>query len=430
MSKSRKIVFWALLVILTAGVIRLADFMFGLVKEPYDTSHTTLPPSNRSLGTNSLGLRGAEIGPKDKKRILFLGDSFTMGLGVAEQDSYVRLSEQRLRSLGMQVEHVNGGISGYHTGNELGLFRSLRDKIKPDAVVLAVYVNDINEIGETLLYKRMRRNAMKSLATNVAFRVAPNMMNTAFRIRLAARHKDVVHQYAAQLDNVHSNLAGPQAGTPGALPGTPVPAAPGGVMPDALQARFFLGVVMAELDKYARELGIPEDRLREWSRKNEHAILEGIQGRINLQEVVLGLLSPDFYKQCIDLEGEGTDKVSLVQHAILRIKREADQANAPLLLVLIPSDVQYRSDKHQLYAKYGYELEREWLDRNSRLGEEMAAFAVRNEIPLLRLRPVFVEGEHKSALTYDLDQHLTPQGHALAANAISDFLAGEYLKQR
>ena len=47
---------------------------------------------------NSLDLREAESGPKTngEYRILVLGDSFTYGLGVEEDETYVRLTESLL----------------------------------------------------------------------------------------------------------------------------------------------------------------------------------------------------------------------------------------------------------------------------------------------------------------------------------------------
>ena len=52
-----------------------------------------------TVRVNQFGLRGSQISevkPKDTKRILFVGDSFTFGLGVKEQDIFTKVVERNL----------------------------------------------------------------------------------------------------------------------------------------------------------------------------------------------------------------------------------------------------------------------------------------------------------------------------------------------
>lgn len=99
--------------------------------------------------TNSFGMRNPEI-PKEKppgtKRVLFLGDSFTMGWGVSEERGFVRLSESLLnaKQLPTPIQTINAGFtaagpSGYYLSlilDGLGL--------DPDIVVVGFYLgNDI-----------------------------------------------------------------------------------------------------------------------------------------------------------------------------------------------------------------------------------------------------------------------------------------------
>lgn len=92
--------------------------------------------------TNSLGMRNPEIPtekPKGTKRILFIGDSFTMGWGVKEEDGFVRLTERLLGVQTINAGFTAAGPSGYY----LSL---LRDglPLDPDIVVVGLYLgNDI-----------------------------------------------------------------------------------------------------------------------------------------------------------------------------------------------------------------------------------------------------------------------------------------------
>lgn len=97
--------------------------------------------------TNSLGFRGAEfVTAKDSNayRLVFLGDSFTFGEGVKDEDVY---PQQLARLLGAQFparrfESYNFGVGGYNTSQSLYVLKKLALQFKPDAVVLGYTLND------------------------------------------------------------------------------------------------------------------------------------------------------------------------------------------------------------------------------------------------------------------------------------------------
>lgn len=88
--------------------------------------------------TGSFGLRGVE--PQGgKPRLLFIGDSVTFGLGVAEEETFVhRLGEE----LGASHEVLNGGVVGYNSVQEELWLRKFGDQLKPDMVALLFVDND------------------------------------------------------------------------------------------------------------------------------------------------------------------------------------------------------------------------------------------------------------------------------------------------
>lgn len=122
-------------------VFRVADIRhasvrrFGALK-----GHPQEPP-------NPLGLREPwdELPANDERfRLAFLGDSFTYGLGVASDESFVHRMEELLQSrVPGGVITINSGKVGSAPGTQLPLYRSWRDAIQPDAVVQVLYVNDI-----------------------------------------------------------------------------------------------------------------------------------------------------------------------------------------------------------------------------------------------------------------------------------------------
>jgi lysophospholipase L1-like esterase len=98
-----------------------------------------------AIRTNSLGFRDNEypqLKPTEKKRILFLGDSFTLGWGVSFADTFTKRVESRFLKNGRKVEAINLGVGNYNSAMEVELFKQKGLMLHPDAVVLMYYIND------------------------------------------------------------------------------------------------------------------------------------------------------------------------------------------------------------------------------------------------------------------------------------------------
>lgn len=103
--------------------------------------------------TSAQGLRDREYGPKQpgETRILLLGDSFTMGHTVDEEDTISRLLESRLaeKELLPSPTVINGGMSGAGVWQQWGILRDKGLALEPDWVILQVFMpNDIDNALE------------------------------------------------------------------------------------------------------------------------------------------------------------------------------------------------------------------------------------------------------------------------------------------
>jgi hypothetical protein len=90
---------------------------------------------------NSRGLRDREIDPARRKgglRVLCLGDSFTWGWGVGDDETYPKVLERELAG----VEAVNAGVCAWGTAQELVWLEREGFGYGPDAVTLGFYLND------------------------------------------------------------------------------------------------------------------------------------------------------------------------------------------------------------------------------------------------------------------------------------------------
>jgi lysophospholipase L1-like esterase len=91
---------------------------------------------------NNLGTRGADIRPgvNGANRILMLGDSFTFGDGVRDDETFSAVVQ---RTLGDTVEVVNAGVPGYGIFQAQRLLQRLGPMLRPVVVVITVPTGDI-----------------------------------------------------------------------------------------------------------------------------------------------------------------------------------------------------------------------------------------------------------------------------------------------
>ena len=99
---------------------------------------------NKILNTNSKGLRGKKDFPYTKNkqtlRILILGDSFTFGDEVSDNETYSYYLQQMLP----QTEVINMGVHGYGHDQMLILLREEGVKYEPDIVILGFLPLDMS----------------------------------------------------------------------------------------------------------------------------------------------------------------------------------------------------------------------------------------------------------------------------------------------
>lgn len=144
---------------------RHSDTMFTLVEyDPYlgwktkpnlNTKVDLVDVEDIPVQTNTQGFWDQEFSlkkPENVCRIIFLGDSFTWGMGVREEERFSYL----LQTMNPRWETLNFGVPGYGTDQALLLWQRLAHSFKPDMVVLTVYENDYKDNMFLVRYGRRK----------------------------------------------------------------------------------------------------------------------------------------------------------------------------------------------------------------------------------------------------------------------------------
>ncbi len=100
-----------------------------------------------SIHINSRGHRGAEFidAKGDRRRLLVIGDSFTFGWGVNDDDTYPAQLQKRLNSLtpDSNVEVVNAGFAaGYSPDTYYLYLKNEGLALEPDAIVVSLFIGN------------------------------------------------------------------------------------------------------------------------------------------------------------------------------------------------------------------------------------------------------------------------------------------------
>ena len=125
--------------------------------------------------TNELGLREGELSwekPAGALRIVFLGDSYVFGWGVAPEERLGAVLERLLAEDGIQAECLHVGVVSWNVVAECAFLRRQLTTLRPDLVVQVLVTNDLEDctgvrgIGVPAFYSPHVRERANGLVTH------------------------------------------------------------------------------------------------------------------------------------------------------------------------------------------------------------------------------------------------------------------------
>ncbi|MBN2565152.1 MAG: hypothetical protein JXB46_05530 [Candidatus Eisenbacteria bacterium] len=140
--------------------------------------------------------------PEGALRVLVLGDSFTIGYEVAQDQTYSAVLERYLAKKGVSAQVLNAGMSGNSTAEALVFLEHEGLKYDPDIVVLGFYWNDLEDNLKSDLYRmedgRLTLNRKEYVP---AIRIR-NLLNSFFLYRWLSEHS-YLHNYLNNVATVY-----------------------------------------------------------------------------------------------------------------------------------------------------------------------------------------------------------------------------------
>lgn len=391
------------LLIVTAiiGFSFFVDFLLGLIGVSGDLAQLYTHPPNytqyrRSISgfayefkTNSQGLRYKEI-PLDKqspdeKRILVVGDSFTEGWGVNQEEMFSSLLEARYNYPARGVYFINVGLAGAGPLEYMRMLFNVGVRYNIDGVLICLYANDIFETTEKNLAPGIRDEVKQNGSRPLLYRFYPRVYI------LLERYKQGRTKF--------QQMAG--------------------------QRRDIIRVA----SRTARKRGVPEEVIQKWITGVPAELVDAAnRGEFNASVLTIGLLKRDYFSASLDIDTTSAIKKWQNMKCILNlIVNECRSRGIKVGLIFIPCPFQYNHDFYEetnIWIRTGTNVRKNWLTGTTKFERYLEEFSKDTDVPYLDLTDEFrrAQNRYKGNINYLLDGHWTPLGHRIAADAIAKWL--------
>ena len=121
------------------------DPIYGKRLKPNLHATRIAPEFRIAINTNSLGMRDPEPTKPLTDGVVFVGDSFTMGYGVQDNEAFPALIRAGLEKHGVTMPVLNTGMGNNGNGRWVKFFEHDAAKFHPRIVVFQVMANDFDD---------------------------------------------------------------------------------------------------------------------------------------------------------------------------------------------------------------------------------------------------------------------------------------------
>ena len=375
--------------------------------------------------TNALGFRDPRL-PVPKApglvRVVAVGDSFTQGYGVAEEEAYPRRLEARLAAAdpAHRFEVVNLGVPGTNPRDYTGNLRDVGLSYEPDIVLIAVGANDVNDVrvqprsGSQFGWERLTEARRAVLQPQPAWRALPRrlwpVLYPVAYARLGALFGDAPSPaHAGEREKEPEAAAEASTGNP------------------ELDARW-QEALLAFADAYQRRAEVAamlpalpaerRDRLRRViSGETPITTEEGEEAYWSL----VSLAQPDLMSESVLLPPSYDEAWERTAAQLQSAIRRARGAGARVVLTYVPDQHQVTTQGRAILDERGFRWEPRTLT-DTTFVDRLRALAAAEDVHFIDLLAGF-RAQGDDALYFPRDGHWTPGGHELAARLLAPGVA-------
>ncbi len=370
-----------LLLILSAGVDRLAGFFISSHEQGLNFPRNVTRNFRTSeyaftATTNSLGFRDREFAEKKtaRTRIIALGDSFTYGWGVADNQSWPKLLEQHLRSGGVDVEIANLGKPGSSPREYADVAERAIPLLHPDVVIVGILQGD-------------------DLAQMDAAPVATSAVTQR------ADKPGVPRRLAGWLYPNFLRAADNQASA----------------SPNALTAEW------QRAAQTLMSIFTAEEKAR-FDQLDAHVKNAFFAGELNPSLIYLSIHSPEYFSQTMDLKSDRVRAlVPKMGEQLARIQNVARQNNADVLIISVPYGIYASSSNFKSRQRLGFNTLPEMLTTNLQ-DEAIRSASQIAGVKFYEYTREFRQASLQKDLFFELDGHLNAAGHNYFAEVITPLI--------
>jgi hypothetical protein len=374
--------------------------------------------------TNALGFREPRLPspkPPGVLRVVALGDSFTQGYGVEEDDAYPRRLETLLAAgnPAQRIEVMNLGVPGTSPHDYLGHLADPGLAYAPDLVLVGVMANDVQDVwiqhrmGVRFAAEVLRETQREVAEPRPLWRRAPALLLPALYPFAWTQVDGLRQAFGAHLGPARASARTPE---PGEHPTAIVPAAR------------WRDVVLAMGDRFGRRAETA-DALAHLPPERAAAIEPVATGEVSLESDaggsgyldLLALVEPRLFADAVLLPPRYDEAWHATEGYLAAIAHLARRHGSRVAIIYIPAIHQVTPAARPALAEHGFA----WDDRtleDTTFPDRLRAFGTANDVPVIDLLPVFRAARDRP-LYYPGDGHWTPVGQALAADSLAPQVA-------
>lgn len=337
---------------------------------------------------NHLGFRGPSFTPDpfdQKFQIMTLGDSFTYGWGVKEEDIWSTILSNNLNQQGMIIEVANLGWGGAGPTQYADLAEKAIPLLQPNLVIVGILQGDdleqLDPTTETPKANQEQTFGIDSFTANLLQILYPNISRRILQRKITANH----------------------------------------LLQDNQDIRSYWQYTLQEFLKT-----IKPDQLTRFNALEPEVKQLFQEGLLNPGLIGTALNTPNYLLEPLDLTSSFTQiRIKKLAFELERIKRVAQANKAEVIVVAVPLSAYTNEQGMVSRQRVGFNVAPEMF-LSSAPDEAIALAAQQAGVKFYSVLDSFRQYKGKESLFYPLDGHFTIAGNQFFAQNLLPIIENEY----